>query len=61
MQTKTYSTDKQVAKRYKVGRATPWRWAKGKRGFPKPIRFSPGCSRWDDDELDKWDAEQQAS
>ncbi|HSH84969.1 MAG TPA: helix-turn-helix domain-containing protein [Guyparkeria sp.] len=40
-----YLSDKQVAERYAVSRPTVWRWtAEGK--LPKPIRLSPGCTRW---------------
>ena len=60
MQTDIYLTDKQIAKRYGVGRATPWRWVKT-RNFPKPIKLSPGCSRWKDSDIQKWEAEQSAA
>lgn len=48
-----YLTDRQVAERYKTGRATPWRWIKS--GFPKPIKLSPGCTRWKLSDLEAWE------
>lgn len=60
MQTDTYLTDKQVAERYNVGRATAWRWVQ-ERNFPKPIKLSPGCSRWKISDIQKWETEQEAS
>ncbi|MFH7325893.1 helix-turn-helix transcriptional regulator [Desulfurivibrio sp. C05AmB] len=46
MQTpETFHSDRQVAARYNVSRCTIWRWVE--RGqFPKPIKLSPGCTRW---------------
>jgi len=52
----TYLADTQVASRYQVARTTPWRWAqKGK--FPKPIKLSPGCTRWRMADIEAWEAE----
>ena len=56
MQNVTYLTDKQIAERYKVGRATPWRWVQ-EGHFPSPIKLSPGCTRWKLSDLEKWEAE----
>lgn len=52
-----YLSDKQVAERYSVGRATLWRWLK-KGEFPKPTKFSPGCTRWRLSDLKNWEAAQ---
>lgn len=35
----------QLANRYHVHPATIWRWPQ-MRGFPRPIKLSPGCTRW---------------
>ncbi len=43
---KNFLTDKDIAERYQVSRCSPWRWAKNGT-FPKPIRLSPGVSRWE--------------
>ncbi len=56
---KSYSSDRAVAKRYQVDRATIWRWANDPRyaylKFPKPRKFGPNTTRWDDDDLDQHD------
>ncbi len=61
---KSYSSDRRVAQRYGVDRATIWRWANEPRfahlGFPKPDKFGPNTTRWDDDRLDQYDAERHA-
>jgi len=41
-----YFTDKQVAARYGVGKATIWRWAASRKSFPKPVKLGPGVTRW---------------
>lgn len=53
-----YITDLQVSARYGVNRATPWRWAKSRSDFPKPIRLSPGCTRWKLAEIEAWEESQ---
>lgn len=58
MQNDTYLTDKQVAERYNVGRATPWRWVQ-KGSFPKPKVFSAGCTRWKLSDIEKWETEKE--
>ncbi|WP_353937989.1 AlpA family phage regulatory protein [uncultured Sulfitobacter sp.] len=50
-----YMSDLQVAARYSVHRATPWRWAKSDPTFPKPIVLSPGCTRWKLSEVEAWE------
>jgi predicted DNA-binding transcriptional regulator AlpA len=42
----SYLTVAAVAHRFGVSRATIWRWAKGNHHFPKPVKLSPGTSRW---------------
>ena len=56
----TYLTDKQLAERYKVGRATPWRWAQD-TDFPKPIKLTPGCTRWKLADIEQWESERKAA
>ncbi|TIX34107.1 MAG: AlpA family phage regulatory protein [Mesorhizobium sp.] len=50
-----YLTDRQTAVRYGVGRAAIWRWVQNDT-FPKPVRLSPGCSRWRLADLEAWEA-----
>ena len=42
----TWLTDRQVAKRYDVSRATIWRWSKKDPAFPRPIKIGLGSARW---------------
>lgn len=44
-QTRKYASDKFLADRYEVSRATIWRWAKEGR-IPKPRKIAPGTTRW---------------
>ena len=61
---KSYSSDRAVARRYGVDRATIWRWPNDPRyaklKFPPPTKFGPNTTRWDDDRLDQFDAERHA-
>lgn len=41
-----YLTDKMVAARYDVSRATIWRWTKDNPDFPAPLSLGSGSSRW---------------
>ena len=56
-----YLSDKQVAERYGVARVTPWRWAKTGSTFPRPVELSPGCTRWNLDELIVWEEKKASS
>ena len=56
----TYLSDREVALRYAVARATPWRWAADGE-FPKPLRLSPGCTRWRLEDLLKWETERASA
>ncbi len=51
----TFLSDSQLAGRYGVHRATLWRWAQTGK-FPKPVRLSPGCTRWKLSEIEAWEA-----
>lgn len=51
-----YFADKELAIRYGVSRQTIWRLAKLDPKFPKPIRLSPGSTRWLLSELEAWEA-----
>lgn len=44
-----YLSDKAVANRYEVSRATVWRWANDKQ-LPKPIKIN-GSTRWIESDL----------
>ena len=40
-----YFTDKELADRYKVSRATIWRWLEAGK-LPSPVKFPSGATRW---------------
>lgn len=52
-----YVKDIDIAARYSVHRMTPWRWAKSDPTFPKPVRLSPGCTRWKLSEIEAWESQ----
>lgn len=45
----------QISDRYGVHPSTPWRWAKTDPNFPKPVKLSPQCSRWNLSEIEAWE------
>jgi len=59
-----YVSDSALAARFAVSRNTVWRWAE-KGELPKPVKLSPGCTRWNLAEIEAWEAarksEQQAA
>lgn len=56
MNTKTLLSDKRLAERLDVSRATVWRWAKAGL-VPKPVKLSPGCTRWRLADIAAWEVE----
>lgn len=56
----TYLSDRDLAIRFTTSRATIWRWVSS-RGFPKPIKFSPGCTRWRLSDVEDWETRVRAS
>lgn len=50
-----YLSDKRVAERYGVARGTPWRWVKSDASFPSPVELTPGCTRWNLEDLESWE------
>ena len=51
----TYLTDRQIGARYNVHHLTPRRWLKTDPTFPKPIRLTPGCTRWKLSDIEAWE------
>jgi prophage regulatory protein len=51
-----YIADTDGADRYGVHRTTWWRWARTDPSFPKPIKLSPGCTRWRLSDIESWEA-----
>lgn len=56
-----YISDKQLAEQFGVHRPTIWRWAKNDPTFPKPVRLSPGCTRWKLAEIEAWEAAREVA
>lgn len=56
-----YLSDRAVARRYDVSRATIWRWTNTDPAFPKPIKLGPSITRWRLDELVHWEAGRAAA
>ena len=52
----TYLSDLNLSARFGVHRMTPWRWLKSDPTFPKPVKLSPGCTRWKLSEIEAWEA-----
>lgn len=51
-----FVSDKQLAERYGVHRATIWRWASDPdSGFPGPVRLSQSCTRWSMGQVLEWE------
>jgi prophage regulatory protein len=55
-----YVSDRDLAARFHASRATIWRWPQT-RGFPEPIRFSPGCTRWVLKDVEAWETRMRAA
>jgi predicted DNA-binding transcriptional regulator AlpA len=51
-----YLSDRQLAARYNVHHLTPRRWMRDDPSFPRPVRLSPGCSRWRLSDIEAWEA-----
>lgn len=51
-----FFSDSQVADMYGVTRQTVWRWAATDPTFPKPIKLSPGCTRWKLSAIELWES-----
>jgi prophage regulatory protein len=51
-----YLSDVTLSARFGVHRMTPWRWVKTDLTFPKPVKLSPGCTRWKLADIEAWEA-----
>ncbi|RFP89190.1 AlpA family transcriptional regulator [Rhodobacteraceae bacterium 63075] len=51
----TYLSDRQLGERYNVHHLTPRRWANEDPKSPKPVKLSPGCTRWRLSEIEAWE------
>jgi prophage regulatory protein len=50
-----FLTDRDLSKRYRVSRATIWRWVRA-GSLPAPLRLSPACTRWRSGDLNDFEA-----
>lgn len=55
-----YLTDRELAARYSISRATVWQWVK-QAYLPPPVRLTPGTTRWRLSEIERNEAEREAS
>lgn len=60
MQTTVYLSDRAVAQRYGICRATVWAWVK-EGHLPTPVRLTPGSTRWKLSDLEQFEAEREAA
>ena len=56
-----YCADKDLATRFGVSRQTIWRLVKSDPKFPKPIRLTAGCTRWQLSEIEAWETSKRKS
>lgn len=52
----TYLSDTQLANRFGVHRTTVRRWVHSDPSFPKPVKLSPGSTRWKLEDIEQWEA-----
>ncbi len=57
--TNSHLSDRAVAFRFEISRATVWRWVKENK-FPKPIKLSAGSTRWKLSDIEAWEAKREA-
>lgn len=55
-----YLSDKHLAERYEVARATIWRWVREGR-FPSPLKITAGCTRWKLSDIEQWEEKQEVA
>ncbi len=53
----TYLSDRQIGERFGVHHLTPRRWTREDPTFPRPVKLSPGCTRWRLSEIEVWEAQ----
>jgi predicted DNA-binding transcriptional regulator AlpA len=51
-----YGSDREIGEMLAVSRATVRRWARTDPTFPKPVKFSEGCTRWRIADIEAWAA-----
>lgn len=56
-----YLKDTDVGQRFGVHRSTIWRWSESASGFPGPVEFSAGCTRWKLSDIEAWESSKSES
>lgn len=56
-----YLADKDLATRLAISRQTIWRLVKADPKFPKPVKLSAGCTRWQLSEVEAWAAQKRSA
>jgi prophage regulatory protein len=56
-----YASDKDISARFGVSRQTIWRLVKSDPTFPKPIRLTAGCTRWQLSEVEDWETSKRTA
>lgn len=51
---------KKVSERYETSPATIWRWVR-EGNFPRPVKLTPGCTRWRLTDLESWESSREVS
>ena len=59
-QSNQYLSDRQLAERYGVHRVTPWKWVE-RGAFPRPVKLTPGCTRWRLADVEAWEKEREVA
>lgn len=47
----SYLSIRDLCARFHVAKATIWRWAANSSGFPRPVKLSPGTTRWRESDI----------
>jgi prophage regulatory protein len=56
-----YVSDKYMSVRFSISRQTIWRLVKADPKFPKPVKLSAGCTRWQLSEVEAWAAQKRSA
>ncbi len=55
-----YLQDRDFAARYGNHRSWAWRTLKIDPEFPRPVKLSPGCTRWRLSDIEAWESAKSA-
>ena len=50
-----YASAAELADRFAVGRSAIWGWLRSDPNFPKPVKLSPGTTRWKLSDIEAWE------